>query len=358
MTPEAWQKLKAVLNAAMERPSGERSVFVREACDGDAEMHRQVNSLIAACEDTWSFFERPASPEAPDSEFVLTMEPGRRIGPYEVIREIGHGGMGTVYLAQRADDEFRQQVAIKLIRLGLEEMIVRRFRTERQVLRDSQHPKIATTAGRGTTTEGLPYIVMEFVDGQPLLEYCDAGRLDVRDRLELFRQVCEAVHYAHQNLVVHRDLKPSNVLVTPEGVPKLLDFGIAKLLNPDPSFPDRDMTVSALRPMTPVYASPEQVRGESVTTASDTYSLGVVLYELLTGQLPYRFATRQPQELARVISEVEPEKPSVVTGRMREAAAPGDGGTRGTMPEAASRGVPEAPTSGAGACGAISTTSF
>lgn len=340
MTPEAWQKLKAVLNAAMERPSGERSVFVRAACDGDAEMHRQVNSLISACEDTWSFFERPVSPEAPEREFVVTIEPGRRIGPYEVIREIGHGGMGTVYLAERADEEFRQQVAIKLIRWGLEEMVVRRFRTERQVLANLQHPKIARLLDGGTTTEGLPYIVMEFVDGLPLLEYCDVRRLDVRDRLALFCQVCEAVHYAHQNLVVHRDLKPSNVLVTPEGVPKLLDFGIAKLLNPDPSSPDRDMTASALRPMTPVYASPEQVRGESVTTATDTYSLGVVLYELLTGQLPYRFPTRQPQELARVISGVEPEKPSAVTGRMREATAPGDGGTRGTMPEAASRGRP------------------
>ena len=228
--------------------------------------------------------------------------------------------MGAVYLAVRADDQYQKQVAIKLIKRGMDtETILRRFRTERQILANLDHPNIAKLLDGGTTEEGLSYFIMDYVDGLPIDLYCDTQKLTTVERLRLFRTVCSAVAYAHQNRVVHRDLKPGNILVTAQGVVKLLDFGVAKLLNPEASSKTTGSTAAALRPMTPEYASPEQVRGSVITPASDIYSLGVLLYELLTGHRPYRVRSRTPQEIEHVICEEAPEKPSTVIGRVEEA---------------------------------------
>ena len=224
--------------------------------------------------------------------------------------------MGTVYLGARDDDAFQKRVAIKVLKRGMDsDAIVGRFRNERQILAGLEHPYVAGLLDGGTTSDGLPYFAMEYVDGQGIVDYCEARRLDTTARLQLFRKVCEAVHYAHQNLVIHRDIKPGNVLVTPDGTPKLLDFGIAKLLDPSVAGHTIAPTAPGLQLMTPEYASPEQVRGEPVTTASDVYSLGVLLYELLTGRRPYRLTSRAPSDIARVVCESVPERPSTaVTG--------------------------------------------
>jgi eukaryotic-like serine/threonine-protein kinase len=234
-----------------------------------------------------------------------------RLGMYKVLRKIDTGGMGSVYLGVRADQEFKKYVAIKVIRKGMDtEDIISRFRRERQILASLDHPNIARLLDGGTTDDGLPYFVMEHVQGLPLTEYCDNRLLNIAQRLDLIRVVCSAVQYAHQNLVVHRDLKPANILVTADGVVKLLDFGIAKLLNPDLFELESPPTATNIRVMTPEYASPEQARSEPVTTASDVYSLGMVLYELLTGLRPFQFTTRNQIEVCRIICEQEPTKPS------------------------------------------------
>ncbi len=243
-------------------------------------------------------------------------ERGLRIGPYQVLRKLGEGGMGTVYLAARADQEFKKHVAIKVIRKGMaSEEIVSRFRRERQILAALDHPGIAKLFDGGTTEDGLSYFVMEYIQGRPLGEYCDSHGLSIRERLLVFRSICSAVQYAHQNLVIHRDIKPANILVTADGSPRLLDFGIAKLLNPDALSLDAPPTATGMHVMTPAYASPEQVRSDPLTTASDVYSLGVVLYELLTGRRPYELKTGSHLEVYRVVCEEEPGRPStVVTG--------------------------------------------
>jgi non-specific serine/threonine protein kinase/serine/threonine-protein kinase len=244
-----------------------------------------------------------------DVPFDVTLD--GRLGPYRLIREIGHGGMGTVYLGVRDDDAFQKRVAIKVLKRGMDtESIVRRFRHERQILASLEHPFIASLLDGGSTPDGRPYFAMEYVEGQPLVDYCDRQRLDTAARLELFRHVCTAVHYAHQNLIVHRDIKPANVLVIADGTPKLLDFGIAKLLNPELAGQTLAPTAPGLQLMTPEYASPEQVRGEAVTTATDVYSLGVLLYELLAGRLPYRLTSRAPADIVRIVCEAEPMRPS------------------------------------------------
>jgi non-specific serine/threonine protein kinase/serine/threonine-protein kinase len=241
--------------------------------------------------------------------------PEGRLGPYRLIREIGHGGMGTVYLGVRDDDAFQKRVAIKVLKLGMDaESIVRRFRHERQILASLEHPFIAGLLDGGTTPDGRPYFAMEYVEGVPITEYCDSHHLHTAGRLTLVLKVCAAVQYAHQNLIIHRDIKPANVLVTADGTPKLLDFGIAKLLNPELSGHTLAPTVAGLQLMTPEYASPEQVRGEAVTTASDVYSLGVVLYELLTGRLPYRLTSRAPADIVRIVCETAPARPSTAIG--------------------------------------------
>jgi serine/threonine protein kinase len=253
---------------------------------------------------------------------------GRRIGPYEIVREIGAGGVGSVYLAQRVD-EFRQRVAIKLLRAGMDSrMVISRFRHERQILAGLHHPNISRLLDGGATEDGRPYFVMEYVEGKPIDAYANERGLSIRERLQLFRQICAAVQYAHQNLVVHRDIKPGNILVTEDGTPKLLDFGIAKLQRPVPGHDAAAqepsvaaaggatlaLTEADMRLMTPEFASPEQARGLPITTASDVYSLGVVLYQLLTGRMPYQFKTRSPVEVELVISEQEPPRPSTVGG--------------------------------------------
>jgi serine/threonine protein kinase/Flp pilus assembly protein TadD len=281
--------------------------------------------------------DRPGAPGDADSPTATTKEPSRqperRIGPYRVLRELGHGGMGTVYLAARDDDQFQKTVAIKVVR-GLDSAeVVRHFRRERQILAGLEHPNVARLLDGGTTDDGLPYLVMQHVEGQPIDRFCDERRLTVRERLQLFQGVCAAVEHAHRNLVVHRDIKPANILVTAEGVPKLLDFGIAKLLNPE--IAGQVPTGTGLS-MTPDYASPEQARGGPITTATDVYSLGVVLYELLTGHRPYRLKSREPLEVLKAICEEEPEKPSTAVTREDRAQLPG-GAARPTTAEAVSR---------------------
>jgi eukaryotic-like serine/threonine-protein kinase len=266
--------------------------------------------LEAEVESSEEAFERVlAEADVPDAAW--------RLGNYKIIKEIGRGGMGAVYLAERADEQYQKRVAIKLIKRGMDtDSVLRHFRNERQILANFDHPNIARLFDGGMTESGLPYFVMEYVEGVPLDEYCDAHALSITERLKLFREVCAAVSYAHRHLVIHRDIKRSNILVTAEGLPKLLDFGIAKILQQgDGAEPLATMT--GLRLMTPEYASPEQVRGEAVTTASDVYSLGVVLYELLTGQLPYRFASHSPNDMARAITEQEPTRPSTAVGSNR-----------------------------------------
>lgn len=272
--------------------------------------------------------ERKASSEQ-DDRSTATLAPGEkpleklRIGPYQVLRRLGEGGMGSVYLAVRDDREFKKYVAIKLIRKGMDsEEIVARFRRERQILAGLDHPNIAKLFDGGTTEEGLPYFVMEYITGLPLNEYCDTHKLNLKERLLLFQSMCSAVQYAHRNLIIHRDLKPANILVTPDGVPKLLDFGIAKVLNSDVFSLDAPPTEIEVRVMTPEYASPEQVRGDPLTTATDVYSLGIILYELLAGRRPYRLTTRSHVEVFRVVCEQEPGKPSESFTRKQESAEP------------------------------------
>ncbi len=260
------------------------------------------------------------------------------IGPYKIIRRIGQGGMGAVYLAARDDDQYKRQVAIKLIRRGMDsDFVLRRFRNERQILASLDHPNIARLLDGGTTEDGRPYFVMEYIEGKPITGYADEHRLATAERLKLFVRVCSAIHYAHQNLVIHRDIKPSNILVTADGTPKLLDFGIAKLLNPELAAQTIEATAVAVRLMTPEYASPEQVRGEQITTSSDVYSLGVLLYELLTGHRPYRISSRLPDDIARVVCEEQPQKPSTAVARVVTAEHT-DGSMGATLtPESVSR---------------------
>ena len=322
MEPERWRQIEDLFQAALDCEPERRSALLEAACGHDRALREEVDSLLASYEEA-GFTEAPAFRDAVrllEQNHSLT---GKRIGPYRVIREIGHGGMGAVYLAARADEAFRKQVAIKLIKRGLHmEAIVQRFRNERQILASLDHPNITRLLDGGTTEDGLPYFVMEYIQGEPIDSYCDARKLNIVDRLRLFQRVCAAVHYAQQNLVVHRDIKPGNVLVTVEGVPRLLDFGIAKLLSPERSQETSAGALTAARLMTPRYASPEQVRGEPVTTASDVYSLGVLLYELLTGHSPYRLSGRTPAEVDRAICHDEPEKPSEAISRVEEAVTP------------------------------------
>jgi eukaryotic-like serine/threonine-protein kinase len=322
MTPERWQRVEQLFHLSLEREASQREAFLDEACAGDSDLRVQVELLLAYDRQESDFLETPASGATRDrfDEHQPGPMTGRRIGAYQITREIGHGGMGAVYLAVRADDQYQKQVAIKLIKRGMDtEPILRRFRTERQILANLDHPNIARLLDGGTTEEGLSYFIMDYVDGLPIDRYCDTQKLTIVERLRLFRTVCSAVAYAHQNRVVHRDLKPGNILVTAQGIVKLLDFGVAKLLNSEGSSKTTGTTAASLRPMTPEYASPEQVRGSVITPASDIYSLGVLLYELLTGHRPYRIRSLTPQEIEHVICEEAPEKPSMVIGRVEEA---------------------------------------
>ncbi len=316
---ERWQRVRELFRGALELEPETRRSFLDQECRGDERLRADVELLLDSLERAGDFLEDPAAP-SPDA---LLEDPyaGLEVGPYRLEEKLGRGGMGVVYSARRIDREFQRRVAVKLLPPGEgSDEMVRRFRAERQILAALGHPHIAQLHDGGATPGGLPYLVMEHVDGLPIDEYCDAHALDTRQRLELFCDVCSAVHFAHQNLVVHRDLKPSNILVTGDGSVKLLDFGIAKLLHGEPA---ADRTATAFRRMTPDYASPEQVTGAPVSTASDVYSLGVVLYRLLTGRLPHRVKTGSPAELVRAICDDEPEPASVAADRPTEVPGPG-----------------------------------
>ena len=323
--PEKWDQVKELFTLALERDPEERSDFLRRACGADDSLRAEIESLLSSFDDAPTFLED--SPAADLSSAQSSAIAGRRIGAYRIIRECGHGGMGIVYLAERADDQYRKRVAIKMLKPGInKDEVLRRFRNERQALAAIDHPSIVRLLDGGSTEEGLPYLIMDYVEGVRIDEYCDIHRLSVAERLQLFRTVCLAVQYAHETLVIHRDLKPGNILITKEGVARLLDFGIAKVLNPQWS-PDATLTRTDWRPMTPEYASPEQVRGEPITNATDIYSLGILLYELLTGRRPYRVRSDSPLEIERFVCDEEPEKPSAAASRVDEKASH-DGSTR------------------------------
>jgi TolB-like protein/Tfp pilus assembly protein PilF/tRNA A-37 threonylcarbamoyl transferase component Bud32 len=317
MTGDQWQAVKRIAAAALELPEGERTAFVVSQCGHDAPLCRDVQSLLVSTAKATDLFETPMLSAAgvqailTEAEGAVGSFVGRHVGAYRLVSEIGRGGMGAAYLAERADAAFSKRVAIKLIKRGMDtDAILRRFLHERQILANLNHPNIAALFDGGTTDDGLPYFIMEYVDGLPIDVFCESRELSVRDRLTLFGPVCAAVHHAHQNRVVHRDLKPANILVTTAGVPKLLDFGIAKLLDPERGLHTGD-GATLIRAMTPDYASPEQVRGETVTPSTDVYSLGVLLYELLTGRHPQSAAGRTPLETERAICEDVPPPPSM-----------------------------------------------
>jgi non-specific serine/threonine protein kinase/serine/threonine-protein kinase len=324
MQPDRRNRIKDVFQAVVDEPPQARAGLLDRACGEDAELRREVEELLGFAEDD-AFLGAPigdvtGAPADPNA--------GRRLGAWRTLRELGHGGMGSVYLAERVDGEFTQQAALKVIRRSLIDAdLERRFRNERQVLASLEHPHIARLLDGGVGDTGEPFFAMEYVDGAPLMTYADREQLGIRARLEIFRRICAAVAYAHGRLVVHRDLKPSNVLVTADGEPKLIDFGLAKLLDAGTG---GDRTVTRLRAFTPAYASPEQVQGGQVTTASDVYSLGVVLFELLTGRTPYEVGGGSFAELLRRLESVEPTRPSVM---LKRGAA--DGGARTTRPYAA-----------------------
>ena len=323
MTPDRWQTVTALFDKAARLPIAQRDAFLVAACGTDATLLSEVRSLLEVHTDDPEYLEESALAShgnvLDDAIEAQTRED--RVGNYRLLRKIGAGGMGSVYLAERDDDEFRKQVAIKFIRGGaLRETAVKRFRRERQILARLEHPGIARLLDGGSTDKGTPYFVMEYVEGKLLLDYCDEKGMGVRSRLEIFLSVCEAVEYAHERLIVHRDLKASNILVDNEGHPKLLDFGIAKVLQPDEDG-QLTLTQTGLRQFTPDYASPEQIRGEQVTTATDVYSLGVLLYELLTGRRPFRFHGQSAVEILSTLLECEPPKPSTVVGRREDDGA-------------------------------------
>jgi len=314
LSAERWEVVNEIVADALEQKSGTaRAALIAERCGHDAELLREVESLLEQTTDSFESFAQSATDSLHREMSILA--PGQRVGAYAIVRELGRGGMGAVYLAQRADGAFKKQVAIKVLKRGTDtDEVLRRFQSEREILARLNHPNIARLLDAGTTDDGLPYFVMDYVDGKPITKYVDEHRLSVKERLNLFRVVCSAVSYAHQSLIIHRDLKPSNVLVANEGEVKLLDFGIAKLLH-EAEADQQNVTVTMHRIMTPEYASPEQVRGEPITTVSDVYSLGVFLYELLAGQRPYKLKRTSPEEISKAICEQEPERPSTTVGK-------------------------------------------
>ncbi len=347
MSPERWQKIEEVFQAVVDLAPEERLPYLTARYADDRDLIVEIQRLIADYEEAGDFIESPVwtdsfmlgSTERLEIGDALNEEIkkdnhsmiGRRLGVYLLTKELGRGGMGAVYLAERADGEFRQRAALKVIKRGMDtDFIVRRFRNERQILASLDHPHIARLLDGGTTDDGLPFFVMEYIEGSPVYRYSDSQKLNIRERLHLFNRICGAVDYAHENQIIHRDIKPTNILVTSEGIPKLLDFGIAKILNPELAADSIDPTATAMRMMTPEYASPEQVRGEPVTRVSDIYSLGVLLYELLTGHRPYHLKNRALHEIARVICEEEPENLGSSLTR-KDNLVPTDGNDNSTL---------------------------
>jgi serine/threonine protein kinase/tetratricopeptide (TPR) repeat protein len=317
-----WDRVKEILALTLELDPSRRSDFIREACGDDTALCTEIESLASHYDSADNLLEN--SPAANLLSFRTDAMVGKQIGAWRIVRLIGQGGMAVVYLGERYDQEFRKTVAIKMVRPGPNaEEIFQRFRNERQTLAALDHPNIVRLLDGGTIEEGLPYLVMDYVSGLPIDRYCDVHELSIDDRLNLFRGVCSAVQYAHDKQVIHRDLKPANILVTDQGVPRLLDFGIAKLLDPE-LYQTALITRTDFRPMTPEYASPEQVRRQSITKASDVYSLGVLLYELLSGHRPYRCG-ESLLETERAICEEEVEKPSTAVTRTEVSTSLGTG---------------------------------
>ena len=327
MTPERWQHVKQVLAAALELPQAERAAHLDRSYATDASLRDDLEPLLASQQRLKDQFLDQSNLAAAAATLVSPLGSpeenfwvGRRVGPYQVVEQIGAGGMGEVYRAFRADDQYKKVVALKFVRAGqYSSDVFSRFKNERQILAGLDHPNLAKLLDGGTSDEGMPYFVMELIEGRPITEYCDEHELSTRERLSLFLQVCAGVHYAHQRLIIHRDIKPGNVLVTADGIPKLLDFGIAKIVE---SGPETDMpaTLTGFRVLTPRYASPEQIQGEAMTIATDVYSLGVVLYELLTGRSPYELVNGPTQEFAREVCEKDPQKPSSVVLRVQSTS--------------------------------------
>jgi Tol biopolymer transport system component/serine/threonine protein kinase len=321
MDPDRWRRIEAALDAAFDLPREQRAAYLERAYADAPDIVREVTAILDAGERPDPVLDASAvklgAPLLPN-DFAPGAAAPERVGPYRVQRLIGEGGMGSVYLAHRDDGQFDQRVALKLVRRGLhlDSRIVRRFREERQILATLNHPGIARLLDGGLTEDGLPFFAMEYVDGVPIDRYCEERGLSVDARLELFARVCDAVAHAHERQIVHRDIKPSNILVTRSGEPRLLDFGIAKLLGPEMTGDGAPaITRRSERLLTPEYASPEQIRGEPVVVASDVYCLGVLLYEVLTGQLPFKRAERTAFELERAVLEEDPTRPSEIVQR-------------------------------------------
>jgi serine/threonine-protein kinase len=306
-------QMEDIVRRAQTLGPRERADFVRQACGDDASLLSKVLSMLGTRAQQPEYWDE--IPDASPPELNLRME-GQRLGPYQIVRKLGSGGMGDVYLAERADQQYQQQVAIKLVRTGMfAGQVHSRLRMERQILARLQHPNIARLLDGGQTADGTPYIVMEYIEGEAIDIWCDRHRVGLAQRVALVRTVCGAVHYAHQNLIVHRDLKPNNILITPDGTPKLLDFGIAKLLDNRQSLHTMAVTHLDYRVMTPAHASPEQVRGDVITTASDIYVLGVLLYELLCGRRPFQLEGSRVTDMERIICEQDPVTPSAMVSR-------------------------------------------
>lgn len=322
MSENNWQKVFEIFERTIDLPLNEREKFLDSECGGDAQMRAEVEAMLKADAEAEDFIESPIVENTAISlikEFDTTEVPNspsfinQKIGVYRLKKEIGRGGMGAVFLAERDDGEFKQKVAIKLIKRGMDsDFIIQRFRNERQILAQMRHPNVAHLFDGGTTEAGSPYFIMEFIEGESIYKYCDDNKLNLTERLQLFQKICSAIEYAHEKQIIHRDIKPSNILVTSQGNPKLLDFGISKILNPEFIHESINPTGSMMRLMTPDYASPEQVRGDKITFSSDIYSLGVLLYELLTGHRPFDFKDKSLHEISNEICETPPIKPSEV----------------------------------------------
>jgi eukaryotic-like serine/threonine-protein kinase len=316
MSSERFAKAGELFDSALAMPAENRNAYLKQACADDEMLLAEVQSLLAAHQKAEGFMQKPAFQNVDLTSQGDQLSAGQQIGAYKIVRQIGRGGMGAVYLAERADQQFKKYAAIKLVKRGMDtDYILRHFRNERQILANFDHPNIARLLDGGSTESGLPYFVMEYVEGKPIDQYCDENKLNITQRLELFQQVCAAVAYAHRNLVIHRDIKPSNILVTTDGVPKLLDFGIAKILLSESG---EKATTTVFHFMTPEYASPEQAQGLQVTTLSDVYSLGVLMYELLTGHFPYSLENRSAIEILRTITETQPQLPSTITDDLKQ----------------------------------------
>ncbi|MEL7450953.1 MAG: serine/threonine-protein kinase [Pseudomonadota bacterium] len=313
MTPELWEHISRLFEAALALPAAERDAFVQSLVNEPEEVRSELAALLTAHGDASATLisDDFGSQAAQAAAGAVASALPEAVGPYAIEKEIGRGGMGVVYLARRADGQFEQQVALKLVKRGMDtDEVHRRFLFERQLLARLQHPGIARLLDGGISDDGRPWFALEYIDGSPLYDYCDEQRLGLRERLALFLEVCDAVRYAHRALVVHRDLKPSNILVTKDGAPRLLDFGIAKLMDDSLAPAGAPRTEASIKLMTPEYGAPEQLSGGDITTATDVYALGVILYELLSGHRPYDFDRRSAVDMHELIVRTEPPRPS------------------------------------------------